>query len=114
MNDMMIGVDPAKSALQIHGALLAGHVKFRKKITRAQFREFMSEQPTCLVVFEACGSANCRAREMAPLGHKVKLIAPQYVHPFVKRRKNDMADAEAIVIAARQPGMRFVTPKTEE
>ncbi|MEO0831332.1 MAG: IS110 family transposase [Pseudomonadota bacterium] len=114
MDGMMIGVDLAKSVFQIHGASMAGHVKFRKKITRVQFRKFMSEQPRCLVVFEACGSANYWAREMAVLGHEVKLIAPQYVRPFVKRQKNDMADAEAIVIAARQPEMRFVTPKTEE
>jgi transposase len=114
MNDMMIGVDLAKSVFQIHGASMAGRVKYRKKVTRVQFRKFMSEQPGCLVVFEACGSANYWAREMAFLGHEVKLIAPQYVRPFVKRQKNDMADAEAIVIAARQPEMRFVTPKTEE
>lgn len=114
MDDIMIGVDLAKSVFQIHGASMAGHIRFRKKLTRAQFRRFMSEQPPCLVVFEACGSANYWAREMTALGHEVKLIAPQYVRPFVKRQKNDMADAEAIVIAARQPEMRFVTPKTEE
>ena len=114
MNDMMIGVDLAKSVFQIHGASMAGHVNYRKKVTRVQFRKFMSEQTGCLVVFEACGSANYWAREMAVLGHEVKLIAPQYVRPFVKRQKNDMADAEAIVIAARQPEMRFVSPKTEE
>ncbi|MDK3075873.1 hypothetical protein QO034_22730 [Sedimentitalea sp. JM2-8] len=84
MDNMMIGVDLAKSVFQIHGASMAGHVKFRKKITRVQFRKFMSEQPGCLVVFEACGSANYWAREMAVLGHEVKLIAPQYVRPFVK------------------------------
>ena len=65
----------------------------------------MSAQPACLVVFEACGSASYWAREMAALGHEVRLIAPQYVRPFVKRHKNDAADAEAIVIAARQPAI---------
>lgn len=114
MDKMMIGVDLAKNVFQIHCASMEGRVKFRKKITRTQFQSFMSEQSPCLVVFEACGSANYWAREMAALGHEVKLIAPQYVRPFVKRQKNDMADAEAIVIAARQPEMRFVTPKTEE
>jgi transposase len=74
----------------------------------------MSEQPACIVVFEACGSASYWTREMEALGHDVKLIAPQYVRPFVKRQKNDAADAEAIVIAARQPEMRFVAPKTAE
>jgi transposase len=89
-------------------------VKFRKKLSREQFRAFMATQPACLVVFEACGSASYRAREMAALGHEVRLIAPQYFRPFVKRQKNDAADAEAIVIAARQPEMRFVAPKTAE
>jgi transposase len=76
---------------------------FRKKLSRGQFFRFMSEQPPALVVMEACGSAHYWARELVKLGHAVKLIAPQYVRPFVKRQKNDAADAEAIVIAARQP-----------
>jgi len=87
---------------------------FRKKLTREQFRRFMAEHPACMVVFESCGSASYWAREMAQLGHDAKLIAPQYVRPFMKRQKNDAADAEAIVIAARQPEMRFVAPKTED
>lgn len=114
MKDMIIGVDLAKRVFQIHGATMAGEVKLRKKLSRAQFRAFMASQPVCLVVFEACGGANYWAREMEALGHSSKLIAPQYVRPFVKRQKNDAADAEAIVIAARQPEMRFVTPKTAE
>ncbi|WBU63541.1 hypothetical protein PAE61_14445 [Paracoccus aerodenitrificans] len=65
---MMIGVDLAKSVFQIHGASMTGHVKFRKKLTRAQFRNFVSEQPACLVVFEACSGANYWVREMAVLG----------------------------------------------
>ncbi len=73
----------------------------------------MAEQPPAIVVMEACGSAHYWAREMKTLGHEVKLIAPQYVKPFVKRQKNDAADAEAIVIAAQRPEMRFVEPKTE-
>lgn len=104
----------AKRVFQLHGATMTGHVTFRKKLTREQFRQFMAEQPSCHVVFEACGSASYWAREMAKLGHDAKLIAPQYVKPFVKRQKNDAADAEAIVIAARQPEMRFVSPKTED
>jgi transposase len=75
---------------------------------------FMAQQPACIVVFEACGSASHWAREMEAIGHEPKLIAPQYVKPFVKRQKNDAADAEAIVIAARQPEMRFVAPKSVE
>ena len=114
MTDTIIGVDPAKRVFQAHGASMAGHVRFRKKLTREQVRRFMAEQPGCVVVFEACGSAGCWAREMEALGHEARLIAPQYVRPFVKRRQNDAADAEAIVTAARQPEMRFVAPKTAE
>ncbi len=114
MKDMMIGVDLAKNVFQIHGALRTGEVQFRKKLTGAQFPAFMGQQEPCLVIFESCGSASYWAREMAALGHQVKLIAPQYVRPFVKRQKNDAADAEAIVIAARQPEMRFVDPKSVE
>lgn len=114
MKDMMIGVDLAKNVFQVHGALRTGEVQFRKKLTRKQFPAFMARQDPCLIIFEACGGANYWAREMEALGHEVKLIAPQYVRPFVKRQKNDAADAEAIVIAARQPEMRFVEPKTVE
>jgi transposase len=114
MKDMMIGVDLAKAVFQVHGSLRTGEVQFRKKLTRKQFSEFMARQAPSLVIFEACGSAHYWARAMEALGHEVKLIAPQYVRPFVKRQKNDAADAEAIVIAARQPEMRFVEPKTVE
>ena len=114
MNDTMIGVDLAKRVFQLHGASLTGEVKFRKKLSRDQFRKFMEDQPACIVVFEACGSAHFWTREMEQLGHEAKLIAPQYVRPFVKRQKNDAADAEAIVIAAQRPEMRFVAPKNNE
>ena len=93
---------------------MTGDVKFRKKLTRAQFMAFMAAHPAAVVVMEACGSASYWARELSKAGHEVRLIAPQYVKPFVKRQKNDSADAEAIVIAARQPEMRFVQPKTVE
>jgi transposase len=114
MKDIIIGVDLAKRVFQLHGASTDGQMKFRKKLSREQFRAFMVQHPACRVVFEACGSASYWAREMQALGHEVKLIAPQYVRPFVKRQKNDAADAEAIVIAARQPEMRFVVPKTAD
>jgi transposase len=103
MKDTMIGVDLAKSVFQLHGASMAGHLKFRKKVTRVQFRHFMAKHEPAVVVMEACGSASYRAREMVKLGHEVRLIAPQYVRPFVKRQKNDAADAEAIVVAAQPP-----------
>ena len=112
--DTMIGVDLAKHVFQVHGASMAGRVQFRKKLSRLSFPRFMAEQPSAVVVMEACGSAHYWAREMIRLGHEVKLIAPQYVKPFVKRQKNDAADAEAIVIAAQRPEMRFVEPKSEE
>ncbi len=114
MKDMMIGVDLAKNVFQVHGAFRTGEVQFRKKLTRKQFSAYMARQPSSMVIFEACGGAHYWARVMEELGHEVKLIAPQYVRPFVKRQKNDAADAEAIVIAARQPEMRFVDPKTVE
>lgn len=114
LKDAMIGVDLAKSVFQVHGASMTGCVWFRKKLSRSQFREFMAAQPPAIVVMEVCGSAHYWAREMARAGHEVKLIAPQCVRPFVKRQKNDAADAEAIVIAAQRPEMRFVEPKSHE
>lgn len=114
LKDTMIGVDLAKSVFQVRGASMTGCVRFRKKLSRSQFREFMAAQPPAIVVMEACGSAHYWAREMARVGHEVKLIAPQYVRPFVKRQKSDAADAEAIVIAAQRPEMRFVEPKWHE
>jgi transposase len=79
MKDTMIGVDLAKRVLQVHGASMRGDVKFRRKLTREQFRAFMAQQTPAVVVFEACTSANYWAREMTALGHDVRLIAPQYV-----------------------------------
>lgn len=112
--DTMIGVDLAKSSFQIHGASMAGHVKFRRKLSRSQFLNFMAAQAPAVVVMEACGGAHHWARELAGLGHEVKLIAPIYVKPFLKRQKNDAADAEAIVEAAHRPEMRFVESKSTE
>jgi transposase len=99
--DTMIGVDLAKNVFQLHGASMTGQMQFRKKLSRQGFYKFMAEQPPAVVVMEACGSAHYWAREMIRLGHDVKLIAPHYVRPFVKRQKNDAADAEAIVIGRR-------------
>ena len=114
MKDTMIGVDLAKNVFQLHGATIAGEVLFRKKLGRERLRRFMAEQSCSIVVMESCSSAHYWAREMTALGHEVKLIAPQYVKPFVKRGKNDAADAEAIVIAAQRPKMRFVEPKSAD
>jgi len=78
MNETMIGIDPAKNVFQVHGASMAGHLNFRKKLTRAKFWQFMASQASSLVVMDACGSASYWGREMLKLGHEVKLIAPQY------------------------------------
>jgi len=110
----IIGVDLAKSVFQVHGATSDGTKVFSKKLTRSQFAKFMSKQPSCLVAMEACGSAHYWARSMQEFGHDVRLIAPVYVKPFVKRQKSDAADAEAIVEAASRPNMRFVVIKNEQ
>lgn len=112
--DRMIGVDLAKNVFLLHAASMRGERLFCKKLSRERFRSFMADQPPSVVVMEACGSAHYWARELIRLGHDVKLIAAQYVKPFVKRQKNDAADAEAIVIAAQRPEMRFVEPKSAE
>ena len=110
----IIGIDLAKSVFHVHGATDSGAVVFRKKLARSQLPQFMAAQPSCVVVTEACAGAHYWAREMTRLGHTPKLIAPCYVKPFIKRQKNDAADAEAIVEAAQRPNMRFVEPKTAE
>jgi transposase len=89
-------------------------VLFRKKLSRPEFARFMAQQPPCRVAMEACASAHHWAREMFRHGHEVRLIAPHYVKPFLKRQKNDAADAEAIVEAAQRPTMRFVEPKSTD
>lgn len=109
----IIGLDIAKSVFQAHGADASGKVVFREKIRRAKLLEFFASKPPCTVVMEACGGAHHWGREIAKLGHQVKLIAPKYVKPFVKRQKNDAADAEAICEAAMRPTMRFVAVKSE-
>jgi|GEM_PF-15491 len=111
---IIIGVDLAKHSFQLHGAAADGTVLFRKKLSRPQFHRFMSEQPGCTVVMEACGGAHYWARELARLGHVTRLISARYVKPFIKRQKNDAADAEAIVEAATRPSMRFVEVKNAE
>src|SRR3954467_5179058 len=109
-----VGLDLAKHIFQLHGADSAGAVVFRKKLRRGQVLAFPATLPPCTVALEACASAHSWGREIAKLGHTVKLIAPAYVKPFVKRQKNDMADAEAICEAAQRPTMRFVAVKSEQ
>lgn len=110
----IIGIDLAKRSFQLHGATATGSVAFRRKLSREALLAFLAEQPRCLVAMEACASAHHWGREIERLGHEVRLIPPIYVKPFVKRQKNDAADAEAIVEAASRPTMRFVALKTSE
>lgn len=110
----IIGVDLAKRSFQVHGASADGSVLFRKKLSRAQVVPFFAQQPVCIVAMEACATAHDWGREIGALGHEVKLIPPIYVKPFVKRHKNDAADAEAIAEAASRPTMRTVAVKTHE
>jgi transposase len=110
----IIGIDLAKHSFHLHGALPDGRVAFRKKLTRTKVLPFLEEQPRSIVAMEACGSAHHWAREIGKLGYEVRLIAPIYVKAFVKRQKNDAADAEAIAEAASRPTMRTVAVKTEE
>ena len=110
----IIGLDLAKRSFQAHGALADGSVAFRKKLTREKVLGFLAEQPRCIVAMEACGSAHHWGRAIRDAGHEVRLIPPAYVKPFVKRQKNDAADAEAISEAATRPTMRFVAVKTAE
>jgi transposase len=109
-----IGLDLAKHVFQAHGASASGMVVFRKKLRREQVLSFFASQPRCRVAMEACASAHHWARVIGELGHEVRLISPAYVKPFVKRQKNDTADAEAICEAAQRPTMRFVAVKSEE
>src|SRR5260370_21642605 len=108
-----IGWGLAKHVFQAHGADASGKVVFRKRLRREKVLEFFAGKPACVVAMEACSSAHHWARELTRLGHIVRLIPPAYVKPFVKRQKNDAADAEAICEAAQRPTMRFVAVKSE-
>ncbi|EBJ1820363.1 IS110 family transposase [Salmonella enterica subsp. enterica] len=109
-----IGIDLAKNVLQIHGVDGNGRCKLRKRIKRSQMTVFFANMPPCLIGMEACAGAHHWARILASQGHDVRLMPPQFVKPYVKTNKNDMADAEAICEAATRPNMRFVSVKTPE
>ena len=115
MNEVTtIGVDIAKRVFQIHAVDEAGEVVIRRQLRRRQIRPFFERLPPCLIGMEACATSHYWAREFAKLGHEVRLMPPRYVKPYVKRNKNDAADAEAICEAVTRPTMRFVPIKTVE
>jgi transposase len=109
-----IGLDLGKSVFQVHGVDAAGAVVVQRRLTRGRLLAFFAKQRACLVGMEACAAAHHWGRELQKLGHRVRLMPPRYVKPYVKRQKNDAADAEAICEAVTRPNMRFVEIKTCE
>ena len=109
-----IGLDIAKSVFQVHGIDAAGQVVIRRQLKRRYVLAFFEKLPPCLVGIEACASSHHWSRELQTLGHTVRLMPPAYVKPYVKRNKNDAADAEAICEAVTRANMRFVATKTPE
>src|SRR5260370_34488057 len=106
-----IGFDIAKSVFQVHGVDAAGEVVIRRQLKRRSVLAFFQKLPPCLVGIEACASSHYWSRELQALGHTVRLMPPAYVKPYVKRQKNDIADAEAICEAVTRANMRFVPTK---
>ena len=109
-----IGLDIAKSVFQVHGVDANGQVVIRRKLKRRYVLAFFQKLPACLVGIEACATSHHWSRQLQALGHKVRLMPPVYVKPYVKRQKNDAADAEAICEAVTRVNMRFVETKTVE
>jgi transposase len=109
-----IGLDIAKNVFQVHGVDGSGEVVTRRQLRRSQVLPFFKKLSGCLIGIEACASAHHWAREITKLGHEVRLMPARYVKPYVKRNKNDAADAEAICEAVTRPSMRFVETKTVE
>ena len=109
-----VGLDIAKSVFQVHGVDADGQVVIRRKLKRRYVLAFFEKLPACLVGMEACATSHHWSRELQALGHRVRLMPPAYVKPYVKRQKNDAADAEAICEAVTRANMRFVASKTVE
>ena len=109
-----VGIDLAKNLFQLHGVNELGKTVFKKQLRRDQMAEFFINLPACLIGMEACGGAHYWARKLQSFDHTVKLMAPQFVKPYVKTNKNDAADAEAICEAVARPNMRFVPIKDVE
>lgn len=109
-----VGIDLAKNVFQVHAVDALGHVVVAKAVRRAALLQLLSKFPPCLVGMEACASSHHWARELIKLGHQVRLMPPVYVKAYVRRQKNDAADAAAICEAVGRPSMRFVAVKTED
>ena len=109
-----LGIDLAKNVFQLHGVNEAGKPVLKKQLKREQMAAFLVNLPACLIGMEACGSAHYWARKLQGFGHTVKLMAPQFVKPYVKTNKNDAANTEAICEAVTRPNMRFVPIKNVE
>jgi transposase len=109
-----VGLDIAKSVFQVHGIDARGSVVVRRQLKRRYVLAYFKKLPACLVGIEACATSHHWSRELQALGHTVRLIPPAYVKPYVKRQKNDAADAEAICEAVQRPSMRFVPTKTSD
>ncbi len=107
----VMGIDLAKRSFQVHGVDTDGQKAVAKKFSRQKLKEYLVTLPPCIIAMEACGSAHYWARLLRSYGHEVKLIAPQFVKPYVKSNKNDAVDAEAICEAVQRPNMRFVAVK---
>ena len=115
MNEITtIGLDLAKHVFQVHGVDASGVTVVRKRLRRSEVLAFFTRLPRCLIGLEACATAHYWARELQAIGHEVRLMPAQYVKAYVKRNKNDAADAEAICEAVQRPTMRFVPVKTAE
>ena len=114
MHITTIGLDIAKNVFQVHGIDTAEKVVLNKQLRRGQVLKFFASLPPCLVGMEACATAHYWARELTMLGHEVRLMPAKDVKAYVKRNKNDAADAEAICEAVRRPTMRFVGAKSAE
>ena len=102
----VMGIDLAKSSFHVHGVDAGGRKVVGKKLSRQKLKEYLANLPPCTIAMEACGSAHYWARLLQSYGHEVKLIAPQFVKPYVKSNKNDAADTEAICEAAQRPNIR--------
>lgn len=110
----VLGIDLAKNVFQLHGVNHQGSVVLKKRLPRSKLSAFVAQLPKCLIGLEACGGAHYWARQFESMGHTVKLMAPQFVKPYVKSNKNDANDAEAIAEAVSRPTMRFIPHKSIE